>query len=173
MGSVFLVNVKVRRRRPKIPLSRLRERARGEGPFMACALFMVWGGEGRHDRLARLYARAPVAGLPRMMCQSKDHNTVFLGPVDDGERKSLDEYTTRIDCRRRTCLRKRECPCSRFLDRCGETLSQTALGLTIVGDLSEKFLTCCCNEPYAFHRAMRLASANTSSARYVWTSPRS
>jgi hypothetical protein len=51
---VLRCNVKVRRRRPEVPLARLRDR--GEGPVMATQRsFMIWGGENLHDRLAQGY----------------------------------------------------------------------------------------------------------------------
>ncbi len=110
------------------------------------------------------YSRTPVTRQPRVMCQSKDHNAVLLGPVDDGERKSFDEHMTRTGRRWRTRLGKRERPRSRFFDRRSETLSQTRLGFTIISHLGKKLVACGGDEANPFHRAMRLASVNTSSA---------
>jgi hypothetical protein len=43
----------------------------------------------------------------------------------------------------------------------------------VVSDLCEKLQACRGNEPRTLHRARRLASANTSSAEIVCSSPRS
>lgn len=125
------------------------------------------------EMLAGSYSRTPIAGLPCVMSHSKNHNAVSFRPINDGERKPFGEDTTRIRCRRRTRMGKQECHSSRFLDRRREALSQSRFRLTVVSHFGKKLLARFRYELYAFHRQMRLASANTSTAEKVWTSPRS
>jgi hypothetical protein len=108
-----------------------------------------------------------------MMCHRKDDNSLGLGPVDKGERETVDKDTTGIRAKRRTRLRKCKGSGGSFLHRRSKARAQSGFDFTVIDNLGEKLEACGGDEPRANHRASRLASANTVSAENVGNSPRS
>ena len=99
-----------------------------------------------------------------MMRQGENDYSVGLGTIEKRKGEALEDDATRIGNGRRTREREGESPGRRFLDGSGEARPQTGLCLVVVSNFSQELLARFRNKMGAFHRAMRLASANTSSA---------
>lgn len=53
-----------------------------------------------------LFPTTPIARAPALMCDGDDHNRVWIAPLDDRVRKSIDQDPSTIDAYLRTCVRE-------------------------------------------------------------------
>ena len=100
-------------------------------------------------------------------------DTVAFWPVHNCKRKIANMHPPRSCDGRRPSERERQCTRCRLFHRGDEACSLTHLRLIVVGDFSEELPRGSTYEASTFHLLVRRASANTSSAKCVSSSPRS
>ena len=91
-----------------------------------------------------------------MMSDRKNDDSLGLGPVNERERKILDENAAGTGALRRTRQGEGKGSCGSILHLCCEPCAQPGLGFAVMDDLSKKLETGSGNEPRVAHRASRL-----------------
>ncbi len=99
------------------------------------------------------------------MVRKREHGNAFgMRAIHCGKRKIFDKDAPRVSDGRRTGEREGKGPDHRLFDRGRKTRAEAGLFLVVVDYLCQKFTPRGGNESGTFHRDVRRASANTSSA---------
>jgi len=95
-----------------------------------------------HPELASACTRLPVEGAPCMVCQREYYDFIGLRPVEDRERETLHNDSTRLGARGRACEGKANGARCRLFYCSGEAFTQSGLRLIVVNNLGKKFEAC-------------------------------
>ena len=99
-----------------------------------------------------------------MVRNGEDDDAIALRAIEERKRETLEDDAASVCNGRRTGQWKSDSPGGCFLDSGSKAGTEAGLRLVVENDLGKKLLACLCDKTCPFHRARRLASANTSSA---------